>query len=167
VVDRIIAANVSTFGPCGGDSILSSPSNHLNLRRSKGVGELYTYLPLTPNNREVLLAVPPSSKENSDYGFSVGRDAFRFDIAVGKWISLAFRVKLNSIGAEDGRYLSILSTVPPPESKFPGEVELWVDGKCVMKVLGLGIRDSENFRIKGAHFQTFFGGALFYLSNRS
>ncbi|KAJ7845417.1 polysaccharide lyase family 14 protein [Mycena olivaceomarginata] len=108
--------------------------------RSKGLGELYTYLPLTPTNRERLLAVPPSSKENSDYGFSVGRNAFKLDIAVGKWVSLAFRVKLNSIGCDDG------------------ELELWVDGKSVIKVAGLMLRDSEHARIKGAHFQTFFGG---------
>ncbi|KAJ7617452.1 polysaccharide lyase family 14 protein [Mycena polygramma] len=108
--------------------------------RSKGLGELYTYLPLTSTNRERLLAVPPSSKENSDYGFSVGRNAFNFDIAVGKWVSLAFRVKLNSIGCDDG------------------ELELWVNGKSVIKVVGLMLRDSERSRIKGAHFQTFFGG---------
>ncbi|KAJ7868274.1 polysaccharide lyase family 14 protein, partial [Mycena leptocephala] len=100
--------------------------------RSKGLGELYTYLPLTPTNRERLIAVPPSSKENSDYGFSVGRNAFQFDVAVGKWVSLAFRVKLNTIGSDDG------------------ELELWV--------AGLTLRDSERSLIKGAHFQTFFGG---------
>ncbi|KAJ6624152.1 hypothetical protein B0H10DRAFT_2174541 [Mycena sp. CBHHK59/15] len=108
--------------------------------RSKGVGELYTYLPLTPQNREKLLSVPPSSKENADYGFSVGRGAFKFDIAVGKWVSLAFRVKLNGIGANNG------------------EVQLWVDGKSMINVGGLSLRDSENSRIKGGHFQTFFGG---------
>ncbi|KAJ7064406.1 hypothetical protein B0H15DRAFT_794682, partial [Mycena belliarum] len=108
--------------------------------RSKGLGELYTYLPLTPSNRDRLLAVPPSSKENSDYGFSVGRNAFKFDPAVGKWISLAFRVKLNAVGCEDG------------------ELELWVDGKSVITVSGLMFRDSEQSRIKGGHFQTFFGG---------
>ncbi|KAK7022158.1 polysaccharide lyase family 14 protein [Favolaschia claudopus] len=106
--------------------------------RSKGVGELYTYLPLTPGNRERLISVPPSSKENSDYGSSVGRDAFRF--TAGKWLSLAFRVKLNSVGCGDG------------------ELELWIDGVSVIKVDGLMLRDSEHSRIKGAHFQTFFGG---------
>ncbi|KAJ7740244.1 hypothetical protein DFH07DRAFT_905486 [Mycena maculata] len=109
--------------------------------RSKGHGELYTYLPLTPNNREKLIAVPPSSKENADYGFSVGRNAFTFNTAVGRWISLAFRVKLNAVGCEDG------------------ELELWVDGKSVINVSGLTFRDSEHSRIKGGHFQTFFGGA--------
>ncbi|KAF7348203.1 Polysaccharide lyase family 14 protein [Mycena sanguinolenta] len=108
--------------------------------RSKGLGELYTYIPLTETNREKLIAVPPLSKENSDYGFSVGRNAFKFDIAVGKWIALAFRVKLNSIGSNDG------------------ELELWVDGKSVIKIDGLTLRCSEQSRIKGAHFQTFFGG---------
>ncbi|KAJ7160157.1 polysaccharide lyase family 14 protein [Mycena filopes] len=108
--------------------------------RAKGLGELYMYIPLTETNRERLLAVPPSSKENTDYGFSVGRNAFNFDMAIGKWISLAFRVKLNAIGAEDG------------------ELELWVDGKSVINVTGLTLRDSDSARIKGAHFQTFFGG---------
>lgn len=70
--------------------------------RSKGQGELYTYLPLTPGNREKLMSVPPSSSENPGYGFSVGRNAFNFDLAVGRWISLAFRVKLNNVGMEDG-----------------------------------------------------------------
>jgi hypothetical protein len=73
-----------------------------HLLRSNGVGELYTYLPLTQKNREQLLAVPPSSKENTDYGFSVGRAAFKFNVAVGKWTTLALRVKVNSIGHEDG-----------------------------------------------------------------
>ncbi|KAJ7464742.1 polysaccharide lyase family 14 protein [Mycena galericulata] len=108
--------------------------------RSKGQGELYTYLPLTPSNRERLLAVPPLSEQNAQYGLSVGRNAFQFDPAVGKWISLAFRVKLNAVGSEDG------------------ELELWVDGKSVINVSGLTFRNSEQSRIKGGHFQTFFGG---------
>lgn len=57
---------------------------------------------MTSNNASRLLAVPPVSKENADYGFSVGRDAFKLDAAVGQWVSLAFRVKLNTVGLEDG-----------------------------------------------------------------
>ncbi|KAJ7143612.1 polysaccharide lyase family 14 protein [Mycena crocata] len=123
--------------------------------RSKGLGELYTYLPLTATNRERLLAVPPSSKENSDYGFSVGRNAFKFDVAVGKWVTLAFRVKLNTIGCDDGSCSPVLLS---SSQNLPGELELWVDGTSVIKVIGLLFRDSDHSRIKGAHFQTFFGG---------
>ncbi|KAG6848784.1 hypothetical protein C0991_012503, partial [Blastosporella zonata] len=53
--------------------------------RPKSAGELYTYLPLTAANSTALLSVPPQSKQNTDYGFSVGRGAFHFDVAVGRW----------------------------------------------------------------------------------
>ncbi|KAF7298663.1 Polysaccharide lyase family 14 protein [Mycena indigotica] len=108
--------------------------------RANGQGELYTYLPLLDSNRDRLSAVPPYSKQNPDYGMSVGRGAFSFDAAVGNWISLAFRVKLNEIGQEDG------------------QLELFVEGKSVIHAVGLVFRTSNTSRIKGAHFQTFFGG---------
>ncbi|KAJ7069302.1 polysaccharide lyase family 14 protein [Mycena amicta] len=108
--------------------------------RPQGAGELYTYLPLLASNHNRLSAVPPYSKQNPDYGMSVGRGAFSFDNAAGKWISIAFRVKLNHIGKEDG------------------ELELFVDGKSVIDVSGLVFRTTDQSRIKGAHFQTFFGG---------
>ncbi|KAJ3731567.1 hypothetical protein DFJ43DRAFT_1079557 [Lentinula guzmanii] len=106
--------------------------------RSKGAGELYVYLPSTEQNRERLLAVPPLSHENADYGFSVGRGAF--SIPVGQWMSIAIRVKLNTVGHEDG------------------EIELWIDGISVISVTKLTLRQSEKSRLKGMHFQTFFGG---------
>ncbi|KAJ3746474.1 hypothetical protein DFH05DRAFT_1395121 [Lentinula detonsa] len=108
--------------------------------RSKGAGELYVYLPSTEQNRERLLAVPPLSHENPDYGFSVGRGAF--SIPVGRWMSVAIRVKLNTVGYEDG------------------EIELWIDGISVISVTKLTLRQSEKSRLKGMHFQTFFGGKL-------
>ncbi|KAF7299826.1 hypothetical protein HMN09_00989300 [Mycena chlorophos] len=108
--------------------------------RAGGAGELYTYLPLLDSNHNRLSAVPPFSKQNPDYGMSVGRGAFSFTEAVGQWVSLAFRVKLNRVGAEDGA------------------LELFVEGKSVIDVKGLVFRTSENSRIKGGHFQTFFGG---------
>ncbi|KAJ3515018.1 hypothetical protein NLJ89_g2016 [Agrocybe chaxingu] len=114
-----------------------------NLRpmwRPNSVGELYAYFPLTTENRDQLLAVPPKSIENSDYGFSVGRDAFRFDRAVGRWIAVAFRIKLNDVGCTNG------------------EIELWIDGQSVIKTDGLTLRSSQDGKIKGMHFQTFFGG---------
>jgi hypothetical protein len=71
--------------------------------RSEAVGELYTYLPLTPENSAQLSAVPPRSIENSDYGFSVGRGAFDFNRAVSGWTTVAFRLKLNDVGSNNGK----------------------------------------------------------------
>ncbi|KAF8910928.1 polysaccharide lyase family 14 protein [Gymnopilus junonius] len=56
------------------------------------------------------------------------------------WVSIAFRVKLNDVGSANG------------------EIELWVDGNSVIKVDELTIRTNDSGRIKGMHFQTFFGG---------
>ena len=41
-----------------------------------------------------------------------------------------------------------------------GEIELYVDGESVVCVSGLILRDekSADAKIKGMHFQTFFGG---------
>ncbi|KAG6848478.1 hypothetical protein H0H93_016659 [Arthromyces matolae] len=93
----------SSYGCTGGRQ--EDRCHCFNLRpmwRPKSAGELYTYLPLTPANKTVLLDVPPSSKENTDFGYSVGRGAFNLDIAVGRWVTLAFRVRLNTYGAHDG-----------------------------------------------------------------
>lgn len=67
--------------------------------RGNGEAELYTYLPLLPSNTRALLSVQ-NSHENSDYGFSVGRGAWRFDS--GTWCAIAVRAKLNEVGREDG-----------------------------------------------------------------
>ncbi len=80
--------------------------------RAQAIGELYTYLPLTPNNEAQLAAVPPYSRQNADYGFSVGRGSFCLDAAVGKWIALAFRVKLNDVGLENGKHSTTLTQSP-------------------------------------------------------
>jgi len=114
-----------------------------NLRpmwRPDSVSELYAYLPLVPQNTKQLSAAPPRSIENSDYGFSVGRGAFHLDCAVGDWVTIAFRIKLNDVGLNNG------------------ELQLWVDGISVINVDQLVLRESEESRIKGMHFQTFFGG---------
>ncbi|GLB38112.1 hypothetical protein LshimejAT787_0411630 [Lyophyllum shimeji] len=108
--------------------------------RAKGLGELYTYLPLTPTNQTQLLAAPPDSKANSDYGFSVGRGSFHLDFAVGRWVAVVFRVRMNDHG------------------KHNGEVQVWVDGESKISLHGLCICDAKEAKIKGMHFQTFFGG---------
>ncbi|KAK7691402.1 hypothetical protein QCA50_004801 [Cerrena zonata] len=114
-----------------------------NLRlmwRENGKGELYAYLPLTSSNTEHLLSVPPRSIQHPDYGFSVGRGAFTF--VPGRWTTIAERIKLNTIGYEDG------------------EIEVFIDGKSVILATGLILRDSTAIesRVRGLHFQTFFGG---------
>jgi len=39
-----------------------------------------------------------------------------------------------------------------------GEIQLWIDGISAISVSGLTLRDTEEGKIKGMHFQTFFGG---------
>lgn len=108
--------------------------------RASGVGELYTYLPLTDHNSTQQRSIPPLSVENADYGFSVGRGSFNLQKAIGNWVTVATRLKLNDIGSENG------------------EIELWIDGNRVIFVDGLMLRESEMYSIQGMHFQTFFGG---------
>jgi hypothetical protein len=67
----------------------------------EGRGEIYAYLPLVPSNDEQLTKIPPFSTRNPDYGFSIGRGAWRFQ--PGKWTAIAIRAKLNDIGAQNGR----------------------------------------------------------------
>lgn len=108
--------------------------------RASGVGGLYTYLPLTDHNSTQQRSIPPLSVENADYGFSVGRGSFNLQKAIGNWVTVATRLKLNDIGSENG------------------EIELWIDGNRVIFVDGLMLRESEMYSIQGMHFQTFFGG---------
>ncbi|KAF9007080.1 hypothetical protein BDQ17DRAFT_1423158 [Cyathus striatus] len=42
--------------------------------------------------------------------------------------------------------------------KENGEIELWIDGTSVMCIKELSLRESAESKIKGMHFQTFFGG---------
>ena len=65
------------------------------------MGEIYTYLPQTENNKTRLLAVPPLSRANNDYGYSVGRGSFSF--VKGCWMCISLRVKMNCVGQEDGK----------------------------------------------------------------
>ncbi|KIJ66172.1 polysaccharide lyase family 14 protein [Hydnomerulius pinastri MD-312] len=112
-----------------------------NLRlmwRPGGQGEVYAYTPLNDTNKKVLLAIPPGGQTNSDYGISTGRGAWNFE--PGVWTTVAERVKLNEIGEANG------------------EVQLWINGACVIHARGLILREDETSHIKGMHFQTFFGG---------
>jgi len=70
--------------------------------RTSGPGELYTYLPLTAGNEDVLKKIPPKYVGNPEFGLSVGRGAYNWQKAVGNWISVAFRIKLNDVGRTNG-----------------------------------------------------------------
>jgi hypothetical protein len=56
---------------------------------------------MNETNTNALLAVPPYSKANTNYGISVGNGAWIFE--PGVWTTIAERVKLNDIGRADGR----------------------------------------------------------------
>lgn len=122
----------------------SLPSLPTNIRvvvpRAGGKGEIYAYIPLLDHNTERLLDIPPESHKNPDYGFSVGRGAWKFP--KGTWTTIAERVKLNNVGEADG------------------EVQLWIDGVSVIHATELILREDAESHVKGMHFQTFFGGEL-------
>ncbi|KAG5641804.1 hypothetical protein DXG03_004170 [Asterophora parasitica] len=111
--------------------------------RSEGAGEFYTYLPpytdarFAANKKQCNVA--PQSDCNPTYGASVGRGAFQF--AAGQWTTVSERVRLNDVG------------------KANGELELFVNGKSVISVSGLILRDSSAGRMRGIQMQTFFGGS--------
>ncbi|KAJ3511261.1 hypothetical protein NLJ89_g4204 [Agrocybe chaxingu] len=110
--------------------------------RANGQGEFYTYLPPYTDSRfaanEKLCNVAPSSDCNPTYGASVGRGSFTFP--TGQWATISERVRLNDVGRANG------------------EVQLFVNGKSVINVSGLILRDSAAGRIRGMQMQTFFGG---------
>ncbi|EKM83147.1 hypothetical protein AGABI1DRAFT_34922 [Agaricus bisporus var. burnettii JB137-S8] len=107
--------------------------------RGGAEGEFYTYLPPDfPENQKVC-NVKPESDCNPTYGASVGRGSFHF--ATGGWTNVSERVRLNDPG------------------KANGEIELFVNGKSVINVKGLTLRDKGQGKIYGMQMQTFFGGS--------
>lgn len=109
--------------------------------RAEGKGELYTYLP--PYTESAYAANKkqcdfPNSTCNTEYGASIGTGSF--DFGAGKWTTVSERVKLNDVGQANG------------------EIELFVEGKSVINIDGLILRDSDEGRIRGLQMQSFFGG---------
>ena len=107
--------------------------------RTDGAGEMYTYLPPSYSANQAVCNVAPKSECNSVYGASVGRGSFTF--ATGARTYVSQRVRLNDAGQANG------------------ELELFANGKSVVNVGGLILRDTDAGRIRGMQFQTFFGGA--------
>lgn len=134
-------ANASISVLCGGQLTRFLYVGHYSRpTRDNGTGELYAYLPLHKSNTDALLRIPPRSMQHPDYGFSVGRGAWKF--TPGKWTAVAERVKMNTVGKADG------------------EIEVYIDGRTVILATGLILRDegAPDSYVQGMHFQTFFGG---------
>lgn len=70
------------------------------MSRRGGSGEIYSYMPEFEKNTKELLAAPPKSHGDHQFGFSVGRSAFVFPR--GQWVTVAERVKMNDPGEENG-----------------------------------------------------------------
>lgn len=78
------------------------------------------------------------------------------------------------VGLDDGslapplREPHALHTLPTPtiltdwhQSTYPGEIDVYVNGKTIISVRGLIFREgpeAAKSRVQGMHFQTFFGG---------
>jgi hypothetical protein len=106
--------------------------------RADGMGEVYAYVPKTPENDESFNALP-GTKPDGAYGFSIARGAYSYQ--KGAWTVLAERVKLNTVGKADG------------------EIELFVNGESKIFAKNVIIRQHEETSFRGFHFQTFFGGS--------
>ena len=131
---------------CSGGSRSAACFSARLMWRENGKGEFYTYLPPYTDSRfaanKNVCNVPPLSDCNPTYGASIGRGAFTF--ATGAWTTISERVRLNDAGQANG------------------ELELFVNGRSVIKVGGLILRDSAAGRIRGMQMQTFFGGSLIF-----
>jgi hypothetical protein len=65
------------------------------------------------------------------------------------------------VGKADGQFFTLPSAFTSAIINVfdrVGEVQLWVNGKSVIEITGLILREDEALHIKGMHFQTFFGG---------
>jgi hypothetical protein len=135
--------SISCSGGARSDECFSSRFMWRTPTNGVAAGELYTYLPTSFKANEKLCTVPPYSDCNPVYGASVGRGAYQ--IPTGKWVTLAQRVRLNDVNEANG------------------QIQVFVDGKSVISVNGLVLRNSDAGKIRGVFGQTFFGGALWQL----
>lgn len=72
------------------------------------------------------------------YGTVMGSGSWHF--VPGKWMDISHAVRLNTPGSSNG------------------EVAIWIDGVLVHKECHLTFRDTENLKIDGIFFSTFFDG---------
>lgn len=123
---------------CSGGSRSNACFSARLMWRENGEGEFYTYLPPALGSNQKVCSLP-NSHCNPTYGASVGRGSFRF--ATGAWTYITERVRLNDAGRANG------------------QLQLFVNGKSVLDIDGLELRNSESGKIRGMQMQTFFGGS--------
>lgn len=92
------------------------------------------YMWRTDGDGEVYAYLPTSE----EHGTSLGRGCWRF--TPGNWITIRQRVQLNAPDAQDGR------------------ITVWQDDRLVLDRGGLQFRTTDQLRIDGLFFSTFFGG---------
>ncbi|KAK6177420.1 hypothetical protein SNE40_015524 [Patella caerulea] len=128
-------------GLFGGDEADCSGGRHSTtcfsarlMWREKGDGEIYVYMPDQAAGfceRKDVICFPAK-------GNSLGRGSFRFK--TGVWTRITEHLQLNTVGKSDGI------------------AKLFVDGNLVYSGQNLIWRVSDNVRINGLFFSTFFGG---------
>lgn len=99
-------------------------------RSTAGAGEIYAYLPLTDGNTNATSELANTVHDDT-FGISVARGAFTF--ATGDYTVVAERVKLNTVGKQDG------------------ELELFVNGKSVIHATGLEVRTQAATVFRGVY----------------
>jgi hypothetical protein len=92
------------------------------------------YMWRADGNAEIYAYLPTSS----DHGTSLGRGCWQF--TPGAWTTLRQRVELNTPGHDNGR------------------ITVWQDDNLVLDHTGLRFRTTDQLRIEGLFFSTFFGG---------
>ena len=123
---------------CGGGADaaeLGCFSTRLMWRR-EGEGELYLYAPYTQADG---FCDRDGYHCNFDYGHGVSRGSFNFH--PGQWQTIEERVKLNTPGQLDGKFM------------------LFIDGALVIDLDDVNYRQVDSIKLMGMHFNTFFGGS--------
>jgi len=104
--------------------------------RRSGDGEVYAYM---PNDQVEGFCEEPDVHCNYEYGHSLGRGAWRFEVGVDQLLSQ--KVTLNTPGAMDG------------------SVVVMLDGVEVYRREQLNIRNSAEVEVLGIMLFTFYGGS--------
>ncbi|ORX79949.1 hypothetical protein K493DRAFT_200862, partial [Basidiobolus meristosporus CBS 931.73] len=102
--------------------------------RELGVGEVYTYLPLSNRDK---LCTHPMITCNDAYGQSIGRG---FDFNKGAWNRVALYVQVNTVGKEDG------------------VIQLYLNDSLWLDIREIPLRKEKGIGISSIMFSTFFGG---------
>lgn len=130
---------------CGGGIRTTKCWSARLMWREQGAGELYPYLPSegtfkTINDKACEAAISGSHGTcKTDWGMSIGTGSYKWKR--GAWTTVSQRVRLNDLG------------------KANGEMEVFVEGKSVIKLNNISLRTTDEARIRGMMVQSFFGGS--------